>query len=106
MRLLISLQLALLAAVGAATVARFPVFALVDERAHYAFVQEVAEEHRLPYLGRAYVSAEAEAIDEGSILGRRGWIRGAAGCRASSRRCTTPSPRPCSRRRARTTSAS
>jgi len=64
-RRLVALQLALLAATGIATVARFPYFALVDERAHFAYVQEVAEERRLPYLGRTYISPEAQALDEG-----------------------------------------
>jgi 4-amino-4-deoxy-L-arabinose transferase-like glycosyltransferase len=64
-RLLVALQLVLIAATGAATVARFPVFALVDERAHYAYVQEVAEDRRLPWLGRSRVSAEVQALDEG-----------------------------------------
>lgn len=65
MRGLVALQLIVLAAVGLATVVRFPVFALVDERAHYAYVQEVAEQQRLPWLGRSYLSPEAEAVDEG-----------------------------------------
>jgi len=51
---------------GAFTVARFQLFARIDERAHYAFVQEVAEEGRLPVLGRDLISAEAQAINDGT----------------------------------------
>lgn len=65
MRWLVALGLLVLVVAGASTVVRFPVFALVDERAHYAYVQEVAEQQRLPWLGRAYLSLQAEAIDEG-----------------------------------------
>ncbi len=65
MRLLIGLELLLITATAAVTVARFPVFALVDERAHYAYVQEVAEEGRLPWLGRSRISPEVVALDEG-----------------------------------------
>ena len=66
LRLLVALELLVIVVAGAATVAAFPVFALVDERAHYAFVQEVAEEGRLPFLGRDLVSEEVEALDSGA----------------------------------------
>lgn len=60
------MQLAALLALGSLTVARFQLFAPVDERAHYAFVQEVAEEGRLPILGNDVISAEAQAINDGT----------------------------------------
>lgn len=66
MRLLAGVQLAALVVLGAVTVARFHVFAEIDERAHYAYVQEVAEHGRLPVLGRDLVSPQAQAIDEGT----------------------------------------
>lgn len=65
MRVLIALQLLVIVVAGAATVARFPVFALVDELAHYDYVQKVADEGRLPWLGRDLISSEAEALSEG-----------------------------------------
>jgi len=68
-RRLIAVQLAVLAVAGLATVARFPVWALVDERAHYAYVQEVAEEGRLPWLRRDLISPEIQAIDDGTYPG-------------------------------------
>lgn len=55
-----------LVVVGVVTVAKFRVFADVDERAHYDYVQEVAEERRLPNLERDRVSWEAEAIAAGT----------------------------------------
>jgi len=50
-------------------VARFPVWALVDERAHYAYVQEVAEQGRLPFLGRSLISPQVQALDDGTYPG-------------------------------------
>jgi hypothetical protein len=52
MRALAGLQIALLVVTGLATVAAFPVWALVDEAAHFDYVQTVAEELRLPVLER------------------------------------------------------
>ena len=63
---IVAVELALLLVAGAATVARFRVFAPIDERAHYAYVQEVAEHGRLPVLGRDLVSWQALAIDNGT----------------------------------------
>ena len=65
LRGLIAVQLAALVALAAVTVWRFPVWALVDERAHYDYVQTVSEERRLPDLCCDLISPEAEAIDEG-----------------------------------------
>ncbi len=65
-RVLVALELAALLVLGGVAVARFHVFAEIDERAHYAYVQEVAEEARLPVLGRDTISWQAQAIDDGS----------------------------------------
>ena len=69
LRGLIAVQLAALVALAGVTVWRFPVWALVDERAHYDYVQTVAEEGRLPDLRDELISPEAEAIDEGVFPG-------------------------------------
>jgi hypothetical protein len=45
------------------TVARFHIFALVDELPHLAYVQEVADHARLPWLGHSYVSWQELAIE-------------------------------------------
>jgi hypothetical protein len=59
---LIALQILAIFAVGAVTVARFHIFAPVDERAHLAYVQEVAEHGRLPLLD-SYVPWQELAIE-------------------------------------------
>lgn len=64
LRALVAAQLIAIAVLGAVTVARFHVFAEIDERAHYAFVQEVAEQGRLPWLGRDVISWQAQAIND------------------------------------------
>lgn len=66
LRALVAVQLAALLLAAVATVARFPVFALVDEAAHLDYVQWVAEDGRLPVLNRDRVHAEVLAIDEGT----------------------------------------
>jgi hypothetical protein len=58
------LQVAAIIVVGATTVARFHIFAVVDEMPHLAYVQEVAEHGRLPWLGRSYVSWQEVAIEK------------------------------------------
>lgn len=60
-RPLVALLLLALALVGAVTAARFTVFAPVDEKQHYAYVQSVAEDGRIPRLDDV-VSPEAQAI--------------------------------------------
>jgi len=62
MRALVAAQIALLVATGLATVAAFPVWALVDEAAHFDFVQTVAEDFRLPQLGRDTIDDETQRI--------------------------------------------
>ena len=56
-------QVAAIAVLGLVTAFRFHIFAAVDERAHVAYVQEVAEHGRLPWLGRDHVSSQVLAID-------------------------------------------
>jgi 4-amino-4-deoxy-L-arabinose transferase-like glycosyltransferase len=69
LRALVAVQLAALLVVAAATVARFPVWALVDEAAHFDYVQWIAEDGRLPVLDEDPVHAEVLAIDEGVYPG-------------------------------------
>ncbi len=61
-RTLIALQILAIFAVGGVTVARFHIFAPVDERAHLAYVQEVAEHGRIPLLD-SYVPWQELAIE-------------------------------------------
>lgn len=65
LKLLVIAQLALILGIGVAVVARFPVWALVDERAHFTYVETVADHQRLPYSGRDFISPQTEAVDEG-----------------------------------------
>lgn len=62
-RTLVVLQVAAIFVLGVTTVARFHIFATVDELPHFAYVQEVAEHGRLPWLGRSYVSWQEIAIE-------------------------------------------
>jgi hypothetical protein len=63
---LMVLQIAAILVFGAVTVSRFHVFAEVDERAHLAYVQEVAEHERIPWVGRDYVPWQELAIEQGT----------------------------------------
>lgn len=65
LRALVAVQLVALLLAAVATVARFPVWALVDEAAHYDYVQWLAEDGRLPVLDEDPVHDEVLAIDEG-----------------------------------------
>jgi hypothetical protein len=65
LRALVAVQLAALLVLGLATVSRFPVWALVDEAAHYDYVQWIAEDGRLPVLDEDRVHPQVLAIDEG-----------------------------------------
>lgn len=69
LRLLVAVQLAALLVAAVATVARFPVWALVDEAAHYDYVQSIAEDGRIPVLDEDAVHDEVLAIDEGVYPG-------------------------------------
>jgi hypothetical protein len=53
---LMVLQVTAIFVPGAGTVACFHIFVEVDERAHLAYVQEVAEHGRIPWVGCDYVS--------------------------------------------------
>lgn len=63
--MLVAVQLAALLVAAIATVARFPVWALVDEAAHYDYVQSISEDGRIPVLDEDRVHDEVLAIDEG-----------------------------------------
>jgi 4-amino-4-deoxy-L-arabinose transferase-like glycosyltransferase len=69
LRALVAVQLVALLLASVATVARFPVWALVDEAAHFDYVQWIAEDGRLPVLDRDPVHPEVLAIDEGTYPG-------------------------------------
>ncbi len=60
---LVTLQILAILVLGGVTVARFHIFAPVDERAHLAYVAEVAAHGRLPFLGHAYVPWQELAIE-------------------------------------------
>jgi 4-amino-4-deoxy-L-arabinose transferase-like glycosyltransferase len=66
---LVAVQLAAILFAAVATAARFPVWALVDEAAHYDYVQSVAEDGRIPVLDEDRVHSEVLAIDEGVYPG-------------------------------------
>ena len=66
LRALVAAQLAAIAVCSAAVVVDFPVWALVDEAAHYDYVQWIAEDGRLPVLDEDPVHPEVLAIDEGT----------------------------------------
>jgi len=65
LRVLVAVQLAAILLAAVATVARFPVWALVDEAAHFDYVQSIAEDRRLPVLNEDRVHDDVLAIDEG-----------------------------------------
>ena len=69
LRALVAVQLMALLLAAVATEARFPVWALVDEAAHYDYVQWLAEDGRLPVLDEDRVHDEVLAIDEGVYPG-------------------------------------
>ena len=64
LRAVVALQIAAIVVVGVATALRFPVFSPIDERAHYDYVQAVAEDARLPVI-TDLVSAETLAVNDG-----------------------------------------
>lgn len=73
---LIAVQLLLIAVAGVVTVARFPVYALVDELAHVDYVVTVGTEGRLPVLDEDLVAPGLLAVggqeDDPAALGLRG----------------------------------
>lgn len=75
--LLIALQLLLIGAAGLVTVARFPVWALVDELAHFDYAVTIGQDARLPVLDEDLVSSDALALggqtgEDPAGLGLRG----------------------------------
>ena len=62
-RLLVALELAALIVLGGVTVLRFHVWADIDERPHYDYIQKVAERQRLP-RPTDLVSPEVQAITD------------------------------------------
>jgi hypothetical protein len=83
-RALIVLQIAAIFVLGAVTVGRFHIFAEVDERAHLAYVQEVAEHGRIPWVGHDYVSWQELAIEQSTYPHPSGLIPRLLGLRGSS----------------------
>ncbi len=61
--LVVAAMLAALLVLGTVTVDRFHVWAEIDEQAHYAAVQSVAEQHRWPKAAD-YVSTQVQAISD------------------------------------------
>jgi hypothetical protein len=68
LRALVVLQLVVIVVAGASTVARFPVFSPIDERAHYGYLQSIAESHRLPVI-TDWLSPQAVAVNDGTYPG-------------------------------------
>src|SRR5215208_77847 len=64
LRALVAGQLVLLLGTGLATVLQFPVWALVDEGAHFDYVTRIADDGRIPVLDRDLVSDDVQAITE------------------------------------------
>jgi 4-amino-4-deoxy-L-arabinose transferase-like glycosyltransferase len=62
--ILIALQLAAIVVVGGVTAVRFHIFASVDELPHVSYVQDIADQGALPFLGRTYVYWQMEAIEQ------------------------------------------
>jgi hypothetical protein len=63
LRALVALQLAVLLALTALTAGKFRVWADIDERPHYDYVQKLVEEHRIP-RPTDLVSPEVQAITD------------------------------------------
>lgn len=83
-RALAVLQVAAILVLGVVTVYRFHIFAEVDERAHLAYVQEMAEHGRIPWVGRDYVSWQELAIEQGTYPRPSGLNPRLLGVRGSS----------------------
>lgn len=83
-RALMVLQIAAILVLGAVTVLRFHIFAEVDERAHLAYVQEVAEHGRIPWVEHDYVSWQELAIEQGTYPRPSGLDPRLLGLRSSS----------------------
>jgi 4-amino-4-deoxy-L-arabinose transferase-like glycosyltransferase len=64
LRALIALQVLAVAVLASIVVARYPLWTLVDEGAHFDYVRAIANDRRLPVI-TDLVSPQVEAIDEG-----------------------------------------
>ena len=80
---LMVLQVVAIFVLGAVTVGRFHIFAEIDERAHLAYVQEIAEDGRIPWVGRDYVSWQELAIEQHTYPRPRGLNPRLLGLRSS-----------------------
>jgi 4-amino-4-deoxy-L-arabinose transferase-like glycosyltransferase len=65
LQVLIAFQLAVVVVAGVLTAARFQVFSAIDEAAHFEYVRTIAQEHRLPVLGKDKMSFAVLALGEG-----------------------------------------
>ena len=65
LRVTLVAQVLLIACVGALSAFRFPVLSPIDEGAHFAYVQQIAEHGTLPVLGRTPMSLQVLAISQG-----------------------------------------
>jgi 4-amino-4-deoxy-L-arabinose transferase-like glycosyltransferase len=63
LRLLIAAQILAVTVLAAITVARYPLWTLVDEGAHFDYIQAIADDGRVPVV-TDLVSPQVEAIDE------------------------------------------
>jgi 4-amino-4-deoxy-L-arabinose transferase-like glycosyltransferase len=64
LQVLIAFQLAVVVVAGVLTAARFQVFSPIDEAAHFEYVRTIAQEHRLPVLGKDKMSFAVLAVAE------------------------------------------
>jgi len=65
LRIVLVFQVLLIVVVGTTTVLRFHYFSVIDEEAHYSYVQQIAEHGSLPVLGKTETSLQALAIAQG-----------------------------------------
>ncbi|MBE0430171.1 MAG: hypothetical protein IBX61_09950, partial [Thermoleophilia bacterium] len=64
LRLFVALQIGTILVIAVTLLIKFPVWSPIDEGAHFTYIQYVAEEHRLPVLGRDPVTTEVLSISE------------------------------------------
>jgi len=62
---LLASQFLMIAVFGSLTALRFPVWAPIDESAHFSYVQDLAEHHAMPVLGKTLTSSQVIAIAQG-----------------------------------------
>jgi hypothetical protein len=68
-RVVVVLELALIAALALTTAFRLHIYSPIDERANVSYVAIAADQGRLPVLGRDCVSAAVAAVDRSAIPG-------------------------------------